>query len=182
MQLGSTFRFRGLAARVRQQSRHRLCSMKSGLIQDSHPLAIKIHGCILCIRSLCRTFLRVWRGPVKSIDFCIAWYIQVIQSLTGSLTNNFWSTVLTTISSGVYWLTSKRNFNTLLSPSSWIKGEFISVTNDCCGFCNALLLLLVVLRWLKNILKLVFLLINEQNQNNKFVTCKTNWNYYDAKF
>lgn len=35
------------------------------------------------------------------------------------LTNNFWSTVFTTISSGAYWLTSNRNFNTLLSPSSY---------------------------------------------------------------
>lgn len=35
------------------------------------------------------------------------------------LTNSFWSTVLTTISSGAYWLTSNLNFNTLLSPSSY---------------------------------------------------------------
>jgi hypothetical protein len=33
------------------------------------------------------------------------------------------STVLTTISSGWYWLTSNRSFRSLLLPSSWISGE-----------------------------------------------------------
>lgn len=47
------------------------------------------------------------------------------------LTINLLSTVFTTISSGVYWLTSNLNFNTLLSPSSWINGELMSATDDC---------------------------------------------------
>jgi len=39
-----------------------------------------------------------------------------------SLTNSLLSTVLTTISSGVYCETSKRSFSILLSPSSWMRG------------------------------------------------------------
>lgn len=42
------------------------------------------------------------------------------------LTNNLLSTVLTTISSGAYWLTSNLNFRHLLSPCSWMSGEFRS--------------------------------------------------------
>jgi len=42
---------------------------------------------------------------------CLAW------------TRSLLSTVFTTISSGWYWLTSNRNFSSLLSPSSWISGE-----------------------------------------------------------
>lgn len=59
------------------------------------------------------------------------------------LTINLLSTVFTTISSGVYWLTSNLNFNTLLSPSSWINGELMSCTEDC-GARERLLLLLEV--------------------------------------
>lgn len=40
------------------------------------------------------------------------------------LTNSLLSTVLTTISSGVYWETSNRSFRHLLSPSSWMSGLF----------------------------------------------------------
>jgi hypothetical protein len=61
-----------------------------------------------------------------------------------TLTINLLSTVFTTISSGVYWLTSNLNFNTLLSPSSWINGELMSATCDCCGARERLLLLLDV--------------------------------------
>lgn len=62
---------------------------------------------------------------------------------SAQLTINLLSTVFTTISSGVYWLTSNLNFNTLLSPSSWINGELMSCTDDW-GARERLLLLLEV--------------------------------------
>ena len=70
------------------------------------------------------------------------------KSPSQNLTINLLSTVFTTISSGVYWLTSNLSFNTLLSPSSWINGELMSETCDC-GARERLLLLLDVVE-LKN--------------------------------
>ena len=50
------------------------------------------------------------------------------------------STVLTTISSGVYCDTSKRNFNFFSSPSSWMSGEWrpVSQSEDAEGGVSAL--------------------------------------------
>lgn len=42
------------------------------------------------------------------------------------ITNNLLSTVLTTISSGAYWLTSNLSFRLLSFPSLWMRGEFRS--------------------------------------------------------
>lgn len=50
--------------------------MMNEWIQDSHPLAIKIHGCILCIRSLCQIFLRVLRGPVRFCNDLIRYLME----------------------------------------------------------------------------------------------------------
>lgn len=65
----------------------------------------------------------------NQFNFFITKKICLIQSKNlFRLTNNLLSTVLTTISSGSYWLTSNRSFNILLSPSSWINGELMLST------------------------------------------------------
>ncbi len=58
---------------------------------------------------------------------------------TQKLTMSLLSTVLTTISSGLYWWTSKRSFRALLpsAPPSWIRGEWKPSSqvrsSDLCG-------------------------------------------------
>jgi hypothetical protein len=92
---------------------------------------------------LCRIFPRVWHGPKQKNKSQLIFTKTTDSSV---LTNSLLSTVFTTISSGAYWLTSKRNFNTLLSPSSCIKGDEMSATVLFeCGFDNAALLDDVVL-------------------------------------
>lgn len=51
-------------------------------------------------------------------------FLRLLKWSFSILTSNLLSTVLTTISSGVYWLTSKRSLRDLPSPSSWMSGEF----------------------------------------------------------
>jgi hypothetical protein len=63
---------------------------------------------------------QVPHGYPQSVRTCA----QSALPLAGrTLTSNLLSTVLTTISSGWYWLTSNRSFRSLLSPSSWMSGE-----------------------------------------------------------
>lgn len=66
-------------------------------------------------------------------------------------TNSLLSTVLTTISSGVYWETSNRSFNILLSPSSWIRGLFkpSNQAESCWGLRELLFWVLCVVVLLK---------------------------------
>lgn len=74
----------------------------------------------LCFRFLFVFGVNLWRLKYRTkvlISFPPVWLMMFIVARM-KLTKSFWSTVLTTISSGAYWLTSKRNFNTLPSPSS----------------------------------------------------------------
>lgn len=110
---------------------HHPYSASSLSVQDSFLLEAGTPCCILCTRILILSFLHVSREPKPTKQYIK----QNLARITNSLTNSLLSTVFTTISSGAYWLTSKRNFRHLSFPSCWIKGEFISsyhvLTSPC---------------------------------------------------